>query len=165
MQDSPVWKEIIGFLCPKDYGLFEEVNLAAEDPEGYFEEYRAELGERGIEDPSGITPWLAMVDGLISRKCLVEVDLKVDPADLRIALSELSIARERRIDLQPLVGSDVSGEPLLHIAGQVVGTYNLGLHALDISSDSWPLVLLPLEHNRRLAELVKRLGATATSFS
>lgn len=164
MQNAPIWKEIIGLLCPKDYGLFDEVNLAAEDPEGYFEEYQQELNERGIEDPGGISVWLAMIDGLLSRRCLVEVDFKASTQEMATSLEELAICREKKIDFSSLVASKANGDELLAITAALLEKHDLALGAPSLDSDSWPLVVIPTTASPRIMELAIKLGEKVTFF-
>lgn len=156
MTQLQTWKELVDILCPRGAGLFEEVTLAIEDPDGYFEEFHEELSGRGIDDASGVSPWLALIDGLQSRGCLAEVDWREEAAEVVVALEELSICRDKRVDLESLAERAEQPETLLPEIAELLDQYELALGSPYLDSDSWPLVVFP---KGRIPE-VERLVAT-----
>jgi hypothetical protein len=158
MKLPSTWKDLIGLIYPKDYGLFEEVNLAAEDPAGYFEEYQQELSERGIENAAEVSIWLALIDGLLSRRCLVEVEKQAGAQDLVSALSELTVCRESRVELGPIGELTSKGTALLAEASNLLGKYNLAIGVMELDSDSWPIVVIPKVSLLRAREIAAKLS-------
>jgi hypothetical protein len=163
MQLATVWKDLIGILCPKDYGLFDEVNLAAEDPAGYFEEYQQELSERGIENAGEISVWLALIDGLLSRRCLVEVDKQGDARDIATGLAELSVCRDGRVDLSAINDLTERGTALLGQVNKLLKKHDLTLGVMSLDSDSWPLVVIPASALTRAQGFAKKLSEEIVS--
>lgn len=158
MKLPSTWKDLIGLICPKDYGLFEEVNLAAEDPAGYFEEYQQELSERGIDNAAEVSVWLALIDGLLSRRCLVEVDKQAGAQDLVSALSELSVCRESRLELGPIGELGSKGTVLLADASKLLEKHDLSIGVMELDSDSWPIVVVAKASLLRARDIAAKLS-------
>ncbi|MBT2773614.1 hypothetical protein J7J47_15410 [Halomonas sp. ISL-60] len=143
MDFESTWKNICRQLCPRDDALVVEVNLALSDPESYFGKYSDDLMERGIEDPSEVTPWIALVDGLTRSASLVELDWKFDAAELVWNLEQLNVCKAHAIDFSKISESDEYSEDLLKLVASVLDSYSLSLIILDIGSDSYPLMVIP----------------------
>ncbi|CEP36454.1 MULTISPECIES: DUF6630 family protein [unclassified Halomonas] len=143
MDFESTWGNICRQLCPRDDELVVEVNLALSDPESYFEKYSDDLMERGIEDPSEVTPWIALVDGLTRSASLVELDWKFDAADLVWNLEQLQICKANAIDFSKINESDEYSEDLFKLVAIVLDSYSMNLIILDIDSDSYPLMVIP----------------------
>lgn len=157
MRNEETWKSLCNQLYPRDAGLTAEVNLALADPEGYYEEFQEELANRGIDDASSVTAWLALVDGLTRRNSLAEVDWKCDATDLAWNLAQLQICKDKGIEFSIVEKSEEDTEGLLRVAAKQLRDQTLELMALDIDSDSYPLVVVPREsvpHVKRDAKIL-----------
>lgn len=144
--------------------LSAEVMLALTHPELYFSRFADELEQRGIEEPREVTPWLALVDGLQRRELGVEMDWKLGMNDLVWNLSRLRISEERHVDYDALDVAEISGFDALTEAAACLKPQGLALAVFDIDSDSYPLVLLPVEQMAAIEELARQVGHKVSAF-
>lgn len=157
--NSATWRALCDQLCPGDASLYLDVELSIASPVEYLKKFKDALWDRGIGKASDVTPWLALVDGLIARAHLAELDWRLEAEDLAFELEALGPCKERNVRLTPLSESSSSREMLLTEAAEALKHCSLGLLCLDIDSDCYPLVVVPLERVpeiRRLASLVKQ---------
>lgn len=158
------WHQLCAHLCPNDASLAHDVELARANPQAYFERFEQTLYERGIEEAAAVRPWLALVDGLMARGWLCELDWKLEAAELAGQLERLAASKASQVQLGALRQSPAVGEALLEVAGHELAAHELGLLVFDIDSDSYPMMPVP---NGRLActlELMARLGERAMTF-
>lgn len=159
MEFESTWENICRQLCPQNDELVNEVNLAFSDPESYFEKYSDDLMERGIENSTEVTPWLALVDGLARSASLVELDCKFDAADLVWNLEQLQICKANAIDFSQISNSDEYSEELFTLVARELDGYSMNLIILDIDSDSYPLMVIPrdsVDQVRRSAQALRQ---------
>jgi hypothetical protein len=111
--DEAALREIGTVLCPGDKTLLSEVLLAARQPTEYLKKFNDELFERGIEDFKEVDYWLALIDGLARRKCLIDVDWKNSGEDLAWNLNQLQITSQKDLNWKLLdkMGSDYKTTP------------------------------------------------------
>jgi hypothetical protein len=70
------------FLLPQDPSLATEVSVAITRPDAYLSQFGGRLAERGTFEPIPTLPWIALLDGLIARGRLVEVDWRDGPENV-----------------------------------------------------------------------------------
>lgn len=156
------WDEICEHLCPGDGSLCQDVKLSITNPQSYLEKFDDALWERGIEDSSFIQPWLALIDGLISRGYVCEMDWKLDPNELAFQLEQLHPCKSRNILLSSLRDSTEVGDELLLIAATELRDHSLELLFLEIDGDCYPLSVVPsakIAEVLRLSRLLKQNAA------
>ncbi|KMM75748.1 hypothetical protein ACP93_09800 [Xanthomonas sp. NCPPB 1128] len=158
------WMSICDTLAPEDHGLRDDVALAIEAPSRYLQQFEDPLFERGIEEPHQVSPWLALVDGLISRGLCTEVDWKVDAADLAHALGELRPLAGMRDVLSPLAASQTRNEEALTLAARCLQVQSMALLHLDIDSDSYPLLVVPADRRDAVLRMAEALGEHAAAL-
>lgn len=158
--DNSKLLDLAHYLSPDDRSLGEEVQLAVDRPDDYVRAYHERLNWRGIEAPIPALPWIALVDGLMARDRLCEIDWKEPPGDVTSNLDRLAALRPE----QPgrwtwLAGAEWQGklpEDFLPAIGKHLLEKGMALITLDIDSDSYPLMILPadrVQESQRLAAL------------
>ena len=152
MADKANWNAICEQLCPGDLSLSQDVELSILDPSAYLKKFDDTLWERGIEDPSRIHPWLAMVDGLASRGYLREFDWKLEPNEIAFQLERLRPCKERNVQLSALRNNGGTGEELLEMAAAELHASSLSLLYLEIDGDCYPITIVPTD---RVSEVVR----------
>ena len=149
-------------LVPDDVdGLWDEVQQALTAPEQYLARFDDDLASRGIEEASGVTPWLALVDGLQRRNQNTELDWKLDMGDLVWALRLLNTVQHNEPllkALKTLEKRDTTGHDALEEAGALLKQQGFRLVTLDIDSDSYPLSILKSAAVEPITGLARRLG-------
>jgi len=158
------WTSICDTVAPEDHDLGDDVALAVEAPALYLQRFEDPLFERGIEAPHQVSPWLALVDGLISRGWCTEVDWKVDAADLAHALGELRPLAGMRNVLSPLAASQTRNEEALTLAARCLHAQGMALIHLDIDSDSYPLLVVPADRGEATRRMAEALGERAAAL-
>jgi hypothetical protein len=162
MNHITIWDALCEQLCPGDISLRIDVQLSISNPQGYLEKFDEALSNRGIEESSQVQPLLALVDGLISRGFLSELDWKFDAGELAYQLEQLKPCKALNVQLLLTRSSNETGDTLLTLAATELEQYSLVLLFLDIDGDCYPLLTLPLNslsETLRLSQLLK-LSAT-----
>lgn len=162
MEKLNTWKALSQALCADNSGLTEEIELSIANPQKYFEKFEEELFGRGIEQPAGVSPWLALVDGLARRGYLHEFDCKFDAGEVVWQLERLQPCTKRGIDFSNLPeNSQAVGEGLLSAAARLLGNNSLSLMSLDIDSDSYPVIPVLTDQVPPIQTLLAILGQQA----
>jgi hypothetical protein len=99
-------------------------------------------------------PWIALVEELEAARALVEIDWKTDADDFVRALRKLR--RGFSLPRDPGGYDERSTWELLEIAGARLRAERVRLAALDIGSDSYCLVIVPVGQVAELVKLAKR---------
>ena len=149
-------------LVPDDVdGLWDEVQQALTAPAQYLARFDDDLASRGIEEAIGVTPWLALVDGLQRRNQNTELDWKLNMGDLVWALRLLNTVQHNEPllkALKTLEKRDTTGHDALEEAGALLKQQGFSLVTLDIDSDSYPLSILKSAAVEPIAALAQRAG-------
>ena len=148
-------------LAKKDpAGLEKELRLAVDRPSAYFTRYRNRLDDRGIEGPDDTyattLPLLALIDGLIARKSLAEIDWREEPED---ALSELKKVHGGLLSKHDFSwGKSAAGmrtDAFLAEAARRFSRDGVQLAIVDMRSDSYPLVVFPVRAKAQIEALAR----------
>ncbi|WP_028602987.1 DUF6630 family protein [Ottowia thiooxydans] len=164
MDQEHYWNDICEHLCPGDDSLRQDVKLSIENPQSYLEKFDDALWERGIEEPSFVRPWLALVDGLISRGYACEMDWKLDPNELAFQLEKLHPCKSRNIQLSSLRNSTEVGAQILLIAAKELRNHSLELLFLEIDGDCYPLSVVPSAKTAEVLSLSQLLKQNAAIY-
>ena len=130
---------------------------AFDEPRAYVTTHTKRLAERGIAKPIADLAWIALIDALDDAKRLVEIDWKTDTAELVAAIQTL----HRGFKLRRLTEDeedDLSTWELLEIAGAALRKKDVQLAQLDMGSDSYCLVAVPIARAPDLKRLAKQGG-------
>lgn len=149
---------IAKLIAPKAKRAVVEVTAAATDGAAYYRAHETQLAERNIDGPMPLLPWIALVDALIAAKACTEIDWKTDADEVAWAIGKLPGAPRKALAAIAREDDDRSTWELLELAGQLLRGHDRQLCALDIDSDSYCLVLVPLGDARTLVALAKGVG-------
>jgi len=162
--DSTKLYELAKELAPEEPSLVEEVRMAVEDPNTYVERFHERLGERGIHKPGPELPWIALVDGLVERGLAVEF-MKGD--DARYVMSQLeTLFGYMTLGCYDVLGDwDISEEQeempceeFLPLVARQLQRSGLALVYLDMQSDRYPVLVVPLDRLERIQRLARESG-------
>lgn len=150
--------ELARHLLRDDTSLIDEIRLAIDRPRDYVARFRQRLSGRGIREPYPELPWIALVDGLIERGRLQEVDWAGPPHDVQSAMRALTAQKEEWAWLVEPEWCDDYPKPyeLFPRIQDRLSKNGLALVVVNIGADCYPLIVLPVdrvEEARRLAEL------------
>jgi predicted DNA-binding WGR domain protein len=148
--------------------LIEEVELASSAPETYVTRFSERLEGRGIRTVRPELAWFALIDGLLARRLMTEIDWKESSEEVMEHLLPLDPGGKRtpwKAYLRACVALDPATEPMaadyLDVAGDGLRARGLGLICLEISGDSSPVTILPAAELERALSLVRDAGLGA----
>jgi hypothetical protein len=151
-------------LAPKAKSLAKSVAIAFTDPVAYLAAHEERMNDRGIDEPEEGLAWIALIDALQDAKALVEIDWKTDAENVEWAIKKL----HKQFQLPKVDDPDLderSTWELLEIAGALLRKKKLQLAHLDMHSDAYCLVNVPLSKFAMLASLAKKARyGTADAF-
>jgi hypothetical protein len=150
--------ELARQLLAADPSLAEEVRLALVSPDEYVRRFQQQLSRRGIENPRSDLPWIALVNGLEARGRLHELDWKEAPEDVAWKIDQLLPDRPVQPDRWAWLAEweDKLPHELLPAIAARLAEEGLAVLTIDIDSDSYPLLVLPVgqvEECQRLAQV------------
>jgi hypothetical protein len=150
--------ELARHLMAADPSLAEEVRLALVNPDEYVQLFQKELNRRGIENPRSDLPWIALVSGLANRGRLRELDWKEAPEDVAWKIDHLLSDRPMQPDRWAWLAEweDKLPHELLPAIAARLAPEGLAVVTLDIDSDSYPMMVVPVgqvEVCQRLAQI------------
>lgn len=157
--DNAKLYELVEELAPADPSLLDEVRLAVEDPADYVRRFRERLALRGISKSEPELPWIALVDGLAERGCLAEFDWREDPGAVLDGLDDL--LGEDALDWDSILTEEEEELPcgeLLQWVARHLRARGLALVCLDIQSDCYPVLAVPIERLGRIQRLPVESG-------
>lgn len=129
-----------------DAKIRSEVELAEKEPKAYVARFGKRLAARGITKPVKGLAAVALVDALAAKGRCFEVDWKEAPSEIAGLV--------RALEGVP-IDDDEETEQFLHDAGATLSAKGLTLCAIDIGSDSYPLVVAEPADLRELKKLAK----------
>ena len=139
--DVDVLVRLAGVLCA-DARLAGEVRLAAEDPQAYWATFRK--GRYSLlGGPGPDLPWIALVDGLVRRRRVLDLDWKDDLELIREGFGTVRPRPPARVWRALVAAEDESPGPdvLSALARALVGT-GLVLARFDDDGDMFHVLLL-----------------------
>jgi len=150
--------ELARWLMAADPSLAEEVHLALVSPDEYVRRFQQPLHRRGIENPRSDLPWIALVNELQERGRLHELDWKEAPEDVAWKTDHMLPDRAMRPDRWAWLAQweDKLPHELLSAIAAHLAEEGLAVLTIDIDSDSYPLMVLPVgqvEECQRLAQV------------
>jgi hypothetical protein len=155
-------KSICTLLAPLGE-LWEEVALALDDAHSYAQRFRRRMALRGVDESEKSLARLALVDGLIARKLLAEVDWRADPKEVSRSLGRLATKPEGLKRLFHPLPDVIPTDELLELVGGRLRERGVVLVAFDLHTDSYPLLFLNARSTlkaQRLAPLAGYRGIT-----
>jgi len=165
--DVVALREVVEMLCSNDKSLMDEVFLALQKPEKYFAKFTEELNERGIEESEEVDYWLALIDGLQRRHCLVDVDWKNTGADLAWNLKQLRTSDIHKLDwtkLEKIAPNSTYTSELADEVEQVLKPAKLTAIFLVYSGDSYALSFVETSKLRTLQSAAHKLDQNIEIF-
>ena len=144
---------IAELLAPRAREIATAITEAVRAPGDYLAAHAARMNERAISAPPPNLPWIALIDALGEAGALVELDWKTEAEDVEAAVRAL--AKGFRL---PAGDDDRSTWELLEEAAQALRKKRLQLAQLDMGSDAYPLVVVPIDRFATLETLAERCG-------
>ena len=145
--------------------LIEEVEIASSAPEIYLARFSERLEGRGIRTVRPELAWFALIDGLLARRLMTEIDWKESSEEVRDHLLPLDPGGTRtswKAYLRACAALDPDTEPMaaayLDVAGDGLRARGLALVCLEISGDSSPVTILPAAEVERTLTLARDAG-------
>jgi len=154
---------IVEFARALHSSLEHRVALAVQDPSGYVDAYRDELGLRGVDTPEEELAVLALIGGLIELDSAAEFDWRADPDSVLEEVGRLLAlpgALRPPVGLIDSVELEEDGpalEALHRVQARLLGT-DFSLRIIDIGSDSYPTVIIRTDAADRLDALADAAG-------
>ncbi len=161
---------IAELLAPDVPDVADRVVGAHDDPLAYVQAHAEQLALRGIREPRPNLSWIALVDALDDHGLCAEVDWK--------EMWEGVIAPLRRLRSWPtqpdaLAWADPANTEyddlptleFLRLAGDRLRRAGTALAVVDIDSDCYPLVLVPVTRAKELIDLATIAGFGAYVFA
>lgn len=142
--------------------VVQEVSEAIQDPEVYLNKWKERLDERCISKAIPELPWFALVDALIEEQLANEVDWKEDSETLEDVIEEL--LERKHLLLQDKTWFEVEGDEAWSTAEcleeikTMLQRHSIALACLDIDSDCYVLVTVPIEEIEALKTLASEAG-------
>lgn len=152
-------------LLPDEPSLVEEIKLAVSSPQEYVNQFKTRLRYRSIYKPKPDLPYIALLDGLIERYYLAEVDWKCEAEDVMwnidniLARKEVEPEQWKRWDwAEGAEWDEVATGDFIKAAAKWLLERGLVLTTFNLSSDSYPLIVVPVSEFDKLKELTKQTG-------
>ncbi|TVY02072.1 DUF6630 family protein [Cohnella terricola] len=148
--------------------VLEDVTLAVEHPDLYMEKYQDRLEERGIDEPVEELAWISLVDVLIEHKLAFEVDWKAtgiyvcDVVDILLHRKKISLIDWEEFEDEDY--SDMPSDQFFQIVANKLSEVNLALTYLDIDSDCYVLIVVPIEDMSEIKRLAQEAEVTIGEF-
>ncbi|HJW94123.1 MAG TPA: hypothetical protein VJ901_10935 [Thermoanaerobaculia bacterium] len=147
-------------LAPGDDGsLQRDIALAFNQPALYLQQH-PETEERDVDANDPSLPWLALVDGLLTRHVAAEIDHRSDVADVNWNLSQLrSYALLSGNTRHWLETAKMEGtEKILRALAPHAKKDGLVVATMDIDSDSYVILILSKPDYEQATKLAAKLG-------
>jgi len=150
--DDPLLKLAL-MVSSANQNVSESINLFTDDKSVYYENYKSELFERGIESAHQITPEIALIDSLSREGLLVYADVSQEPDDVLEQLATLSNKKIKQCEgYKPLLeyykNTEYGIGEFFDEKGEWPSIFNcvrdagLRLLAIDEDSDAYALLIV-----------------------
>jgi uncharacterized protein DUF6630 len=141
------FRKLALLLSEGDESLSADVVLSEIDPLAYVRAHAEELDLRGISDPTDDLPWIALIDGLMNKGKLIELDWKERgemfvKAAIKILKNEKSPEQARGALNSINVQESWKDTYLLNQIDQTLAPYGYSIIMIDIYSDCHPIALV-----------------------
>jgi len=159
-RDNDALAALARLLSGDAASLVDEIALAIERPRDYVDRFAEALKRRGITrrnfEPREL-PWIALVDGLIARKRLQEIDWRAHGDELADALGVIAHDQDWRWVAADEWRDKTAGDRLAEVEKRLTPN-GLALVSVDIGGDCYPLMALPAGQADEAAALARRAG-------
>lgn len=161
MPDNGKLIQLARYLMGPDSSLVDEIELAINKPHDYVGRFAKRLHLRGIRQPHNMLPWIALVDGLLERGQLEEIDWKGSPEEVQAALRRIT-GQQR--EWAWLWDEDPEGRflrpprELFPRINEQLDNEGRMLMVIDIGSDSYPLIVLAHDRMIEASQLARLAG-------
>ena len=148
-------------LLPDDPTLAEEVSLAIEQPDTYYARFGERLEEgRRITESTPMLPWIALLDGLMERGHLVELDWRMEASSVMHSLDQVLPGQMRMADRWAWVDvaawdNHATTEDFLKAIGARLLARGFVLACFALGTDSYPLTIIAQERFARIKALAE----------
>jgi hypothetical protein len=159
-RDNDALATLARLLSGDDASLVEEITLAIERPGDYAGRFAETLKWRGITRRNFVArklPWIALVDGLIARERLREIDWRAHGHELADALGVIARDQDWRWVAADEWRDKTADERLAEIETRLAPE-GRALVAVDIGGDCYPLMVLPTATLADARTLARRAG-------
>jgi hypothetical protein len=159
-RDEGALADLARLLSGDDATLVAEVALASERPRDYIARFAETLRWRGVSTDSYEArelPWIALVDGLIARKLLQEIDWRAHGDELADAMTTIAADEEWGWLASEEWRAKTADERFAAIETRLAPK-RLALVTVDIGGDCYPLMVLPPERLAEAGALARRAG-------
>ncbi len=150
-----------------DAAVVQQVTLAFDAPEAYAAKYPARIEARSLEIEMKSFAWLALVDALLAKKKLADLDWKHEAEDAIAEIKRLAPKPGQKV-LAPLLADEeleeMPTEEALELAGKALAGAQCALLELDIRSDCFEVVVAPQHQVSTLTALAKAAGERLRHF-
>lgn len=148
---------IAGLLAPNQPEVARRAAAAHDDPDGYLRRHR-------VTAPVRLLPWLALVEALHDHGLVAEVDRREKPDEVVRQLRALRSSPPEGWEWAADAEFHVRTERFLRITAEHLLSVGVGLSALEIGADYYPLVLAPAARTTELNNLAKLTGYRVYQF-
>ncbi|MGZ3418783.1 MAG: DUF6630 family protein [Polyangiales bacterium] len=149
-------------LAPGQAKLAGQVAMAVDHPMVYVRAHGRRLAERAISEPVPHLPRVAVLDALVEKKLLAEIDANASAEDVLFAVDKLASLPKKRGRFKTLEKrddfDDLDADTALRLAGELVAEQGFVLAALDVGSDAFPVVAIASGDVNAIATLAKDAG-------
>lgn len=119
------------------------------------------LSERGLTFPDDrlLTPKFVLIDTLIDKNQMAEVDWKEDEEEIRFAINSIISAKKYSIHLsdKTIYDNEDTSEIIALIDKEELQPLGYGLKILDIDSDSYVFTVVPLSKQEEVSDFFAQL--------
>ena len=139
-----------------------ELKEAFEDPKSFYDDNNEFiLSERGLSYPkdASVTPKYVLIDTLQDNGELAEVDWKEEESEIRILLTEISMAKEYdiRISNDDQYGDADTDKVLEYIEEKELKPQGYSIVFLDIDSDSFIFTIVPTPIEKEVKSMFEKI--------
>lgn len=149
-------------LLPDDPSLITEISATLPTPSEHAPTVEDLLDHSDIDKSGDGLPWIALVDGLAARGRLFEIDGKAVPEDVIWCIKKLlqqHVPDEQALHwLETIPWPDEMPHKLLPVIGRELRKHDLALIALDMGSDSYPLMIIKIQKVSVSQQIAQQAG-------
>lgn len=146
-------------LLPHDQSFVKDVSFSITNASLYLKNFSV---NRGVHDPIPELPWIALVEGLIDREYVIEIDWATAAEDVADGIASLLSKHSYELHTWTLKiveeWKDADTDIFLQVIGRRLEEHNLILAYIDIHSDSYPLIIVKRAHITKIQTLAQKAG-------